>query len=190
MNAVKKASASLRDPNVRVVAAIILVLVLPAALTLYTVKVPMKRVDVTLNPTPLGYTVSLLIYFVPLVALHRWFSRSFDEGAGMLRRAGRAVLQKTPTAPRALDYRRSAFRWTLVTLIPIGFLLDIVFGYTFLTFDNPTATYFISRYPAFDFSMRGFRAHIPLEEFVFYTLGFIAILQVYIWCDEVLAEAV
>ena len=32
--------------------------------------------------------------------------------------------------------------------------------------------------------MRSFRAHIPLEEFVFYTLGFIAILQVYIWCDE------
>jgi len=185
MKAVKEASAWQRDPNVRAVCAILLVLVIPAALTLYTVQIPMQRSDVAKNPTPLGYTVSLLIYLVPVLALHRWFSRKFDEGGGMLRRAGRAVSRaRTPVAAQALDYRRSAFRRTLLTLIPIGYALDFVFGLTFLTFKNPRATYFEYRFPAVDFSIAGLKPHIPLEEFVFYTLGFIAILLVYVWCDE------
>jgi hypothetical protein len=172
MKAVKQASALLRDQNVRVVSAIILVLVIPAVLTLYTVKVPMKPSDVALNPTPLGYTVSLLIYLVPVLALYRWFRRCCPEAGGLFRGSS------------SLDYRRSAFRWTLLTLIPMGFLLDIIFGHAFLTFENKTATYFSTRYPAFDFTLGSFRRHIPLEEFVFYTLGFISILSVYVWCDE------
>ena len=135
MNAVKQASAWLRDQNVRVVSAIILVLVIPAVLTLYTVKVPMKPSDVALNPTPLGYTVSLLIYLVPVLALYRWFCRCCPEGGGLFRRSGSACEGDTVRG-EALDYRRSAFRWTLLTLIPIGFLLDIIFGHAFLTFEN------------------------------------------------------
>ena len=54
MKAVKEASAWLRDPNVRAVCAILLVLVIPAALTLYTVQIPMQRSDVAKNPTPLA----------------------------------------------------------------------------------------------------------------------------------------
>lgn len=191
MNAVKEASAWLRDRNVRVVCAILLILVIPAVLTLYTVRVPMKPSDVKLNPTPFGYTVSLLIYLVPVLALHRWFCRCFDEGGGMLRRGGRFLRRSgTPTAAQDLayraDYRRSAYRRTLLTLIPIGFLLDIIFGHAFLKFDNPNATFFRDRglFPAFDFAIGSFRSYIPLEEFVFYTLGFIAILSVYVWCDE------
>lgn len=172
MNAVKLASAWLRDPNVRVVFAVILVLVIPAVLTLYTVRVPMTPSDVKLNPTPLGYTVSLLIYLVPVLALHRWFRRHCHEEGGMFSRGCRR------------DYRRSAFRLTLWTLIPIGFALDIIFGIAFLTFDYPQSTLFEYRFPAFDFAIGSFRRHIPLEEFVFYGLGFIAILSVYIWCDE------
>jgi hypothetical protein len=172
MNVVKQASSWLRNSNVNVVFAIIMVLVIPAVLTLYTVRVPMKPSDVKLNPTPLGYTVSLLIYFVPVVALHRWFRRSASEDGRMFRRSGK------------FDYRRSAFRRTLLVLIPIGFLLDIIFGIEFLTFEYRGATFFEHRFPAFDFASGGFREHIPLEEFVFYTLGFIAILSVYVWCDE------
>ena len=187
MNAVKEASAWLRDRNFRVVCAILLVLVIPAVLTLYTVRVPMKPSDVKLNPTPLGYTVSLLIYLLPVLALHRWFCRCFDEGGGMLRRGGRVLLRRaTPTGANALDYRRSAYRRTLVTLIPLGFLLDIIFGHAFLKFENANATFFgvNGLFPAFEFATRSFRSHIPPEEFVFYTLGFIAILSVYVWCDE------
>jgi hypothetical protein len=191
MKAVKKASALLRDRTFRVVCGILLVLVIPAVLTLYTVRVPMKPSDVKLNPTPLGYTVSLLIYLLPVLALHRWFCACFDEGGGILRRGGRLLQRKaastaTPAPERRVDYRRSAYRWTLATLIPIGYALDIIFGHAFLKFENPNATYFgvEGLFPAFDFATRSFRPHIPLEEFIFYTLGFIAILSVYVWCDE------
>jgi hypothetical protein len=168
MNAVKKASAWLHNRTFRMVCRIFVVLVIPAMLTLYTVRVPMKPSDFTLNPTPLGYTVSLLIYLLPVVALHRWFNRYFAEGGGML------------------DYRRSAYRWTLATLIPLGFLLDIGFGHLLLKFPNLDATFFRESFlfPAFDFTTGGFQRYIPPEEFVFYTLGFMAILLVYLWCDE------
>src|SRR5262245_12356261 len=163
-----KMPAWLRGRNVRVVTGILLVLVIPAVLTLYTVRVPMQPSDVKLNPTPLGYTVSLLIYLLPVLALYRWLRGAFDESGGRI------------------DYRRSAYRWTLGTLIPLGYLLDIGFGHAFLKFTNLNATFFRDTFlvPAFDFTTGGFQKHIPLEEFVFYTLGFMAILSVYVWCDE------
>jgi hypothetical protein len=178
MKVVKEASAWLRDPNVRAVCAILLVLVIPAALTLYTVQVPMPRSDVARNPTPFGYTVSLLIYLVPVLALHRWFSRTFGDRGGLRRLAGRAgTRSQTQAALRALDFRRSAFRMTLVTLIPIGYVLDIVLGHALLKFTNLNATFFGERFLVYsvDFSTAGFSRHIPIEEFVFYTFGFIAI---------------
>jgi hypothetical protein len=188
MNAIKEASEWLRDRNVRVVVAILLVLVVPAVLTLYTVQVPMKPSDIKQNPTPLGYTVSLLIYLVPVLALHRWFSRSFTEREGMLRRSSRVLLRRGTVADSdpSFDYRRSAYRRTLLALIPIGYTLDVIFGHAFLKFENLNATYFgtAGLFPAFEFGARSFRPHIPPEEFVFYTLGFIAILSVYVWCDE------
>ena len=128
--------------------------------------------DVKLNPTPLGYTVSLLIYLVPVLALYWWFSRRCPEGDGALRRNSRVVLGRLLAPPREyrLDYRRSAYRWTLLTLIPLGFLLDIVFGYAFLTFNNRAATLTsIPLFPAFDFTKGQLVPHIPVEEFVFYT---------------------
>jgi hypothetical protein len=168
MNAVKEVSAWLRDRTFRVACGIVLVLVVPAVLTLYTVEVPMKPSEVKLNPTPFGYTVSLLIYLLPVVALHRRFNGYFPKRGGML------------------DYRRSAYRWTLASLIPLGFLLDIGFGRLLLTFPNLNATFFQERLliPAFDFTTGRFQRYIPPEEFVFYTLGFMAILLLYVWCDE------
>jgi len=177
----------LRGQDVSVLFAIIAVVVIPAMLTLNTVKVPITGSDVKLNPTPLGYTVSLLIYLVPVLALYWWFSRRCPEGDGALRRNSRVVLGRLLAPPREyrLDYRRSAYRWTLLTLIPAGFLLDIVLGHEFLKFDNREATLtIIPLFRAFDFTKGQFVPHIPVEEFVFYTLGFMAILSVYVWCDE------
>jgi hypothetical protein len=147
---------------VKIVFGILAVLVIPAAITLSTVRLPLQRSDVEMNPTPLGYTVSLLIYLVPVLTLHQWFSRRFVD---------------------RLDYRRRAFRRTVATLIPLGFALDVVLGYALLTFDNPAATLGI-RLPALSFADFSFPLHLPVEEFVFYALGFIAILAVYVWCDE------
>ena len=177
----------LRGQDVSVLFAIIAVIVLPAMLTLNTVKVPITGSDVKLNPTPLGYTVSLLIYLVPVLALYWWFSRRCPEGDGAIRRNSRVVLGRLLAPPREyqLDYRRSAYRRTLLTLIPLGFLLDIVLGHEFLKFDNREATLtIIPLFRAFDFTTGQFVPHIPVEEFVFYTLGFMAILSVYVWCDE------
>ena len=177
----------LRDQDVRVLFVIIAVVVIPAMFTLNTVKLPLAASDVKQNPTPLGYTVSLLIYLVPVLILYWWFSRRCDEGDGAFRRNARMVLGRLIAPPREYqqDYRRSAYRRTLLTLIPIGFLLDIVFGHAFLTFENKQATLTIlPLFPAFDFSNGQFVAHIPVEEFVFYTLGFMAILSVYVWCDR------
>jgi hypothetical protein len=182
-----RALRRLRDQDVRVLLVIIAVVVVPAMFTLNTVKLPLAASDVKQNPTPLGYTVSLLIYLVPVLILYWWFSRRCDEGDGAFRRNARKVLGRLIAPPREYqqDYRRSAYRRTLLTLIPIGFLLDIVFGHAFLTFENKQATLTIlPLFPAFDFSNGQFVAHIPVEEFVFYTLGFMAILSVYVWCDE------
>lgn len=154
----------LRNQDVRTVFGIIAVIVVPAVFTLKTVTRPLAASDVTNNPTPFGYTVSLLIYLVPVVTLYWWFARRCDERDGV-------------------DYRRSAYRRTLLTLIPAGFLLDIVLGHEFFTFTNTQATLAIVL-PAIDFSQSRFVRYIPIEEFAFYTLGFMAILSVYVWCDE------
>jgi len=174
-----------RGQDVGILLAIIAVIVIPAMFTLNTVKLPLAASDVKMNPTPFGYTVSLLIYLVPVFTLYWWFSRRCDEGDGAFRRHARVVMRGLIAPPREyqLDYRRSAYRKTLLTLIPLGFLLDVVFGRAFLTFENKQATLSIV-FPAFDFSNGRFVPHIPVEEFIFYTLGFMAILSVYVWCDE------
>src|SRR4030095_10864514 len=174
-----------RGQDVGILLAIIAIIVIPAMFTLNTVKLPLAASDVKMNPTPFGYTVSLLIYLVPVFTLYWWFSRRCDEGDGAFRRHARVVMRGLIAPPREyqLDYRRSAYRKTLLTLIPLGFLLDVVFGRAFLTFENKQATLSIV-FPAFDFSNGRFVPHIPVEEFIFYTLGFMAILSVYVWCDE------
>ena len=56
----------------RTVAFILGMIVLPAALTLGRVRVP-AVVDVSApNPSPYGYTVSLLLFIVPTVAVGGW----------------------------------------------------------------------------------------------------------------------
>jgi hypothetical protein len=152
--------------DVRTVFLILGVIVVPAVLTLLTVRVATKPLDFSLRSAPYGYTVSLLIYLVPVLAMYVWFRRRYRESGG------------------EVDDRRSAYRWTLITLIPIGFALDILFGYAFLTFPNPSAVLPLPLLWSVSFSEWRFVSHIPIEEFAFYTLGFIAILSSYIWCDE------
>jgi hypothetical protein len=151
--------------DVRTVFVILGVVVFPSVMTLLTIQIPTRPLDFDLRSAPYGYTVSLLIYLVPVFAINWWFRRRYRETDG-------------------IDDRRSAFRWTLITLIPIGFLLDILFGYAFLTFPNPSAILPLPLFWSVSFAEWSFVRHIPIEEFAFYTLGFIAILYSYIWCDE------
>lgn len=100
----------------RVVFLMVGLLVLPAALTLRTVLHPGLLQNDSANPTPLGYTWSLLLFIIPLAALGGWYIRRSD-----------------------LSLARKAFWRTLVVLTPAGFVLDLLFGNKFFTFPNEHA---------------------------------------------------
>lgn len=69
-----------------------------------------------------------------------------------------------------------AFWWTIAILVPLGFLLDFVFAQWFFDYPNVGATLGIPA-PAFG-------RPVPLEEYVFYLTGFLAVLLLYVWLGE------
>jgi hypothetical protein len=140
-------------------------IVVPSFLALSTVRQAAVHEDVG-DTTPYGYTVSLLLFMVPIATLITWFFRSHP----------------------ADSFRRRAFWWTIGLLVPAGFLLDLVLGNLFFRFPNPGATLGIF-VPGYSFESGGLVWDLPIEEFVFYISGFVAILLVYIWCDEVWVPA-
>ena len=100
-----------------VIFAIAAALVIPAALTLRTVVHPVILQVTSDNPTPLGYTWSLLLFIIPIAALGWWFASRSD-----------------------LQFPRKAFWRTLAVLTPLGFVLDLLFGSAFFVFPNKSAT--------------------------------------------------
>ena len=126
---------------------------LPAALTLHTVRVS-AAVDVSArNPSPYGYTVSLLLFIIPVLVIGLWF----------LPQEGIRVSQKS-------------FWRTIAILFPVGAALDFFLARYFFTFPNPEATLRIKA-PALG-------GGVPVEEYLFYFTGFLAVLLMYIWLDE------
>src|SRR5881409_2824877 len=100
-----------------VIFAIAAALVIPAALALRTVIHPAILQATSDNPTPLGYTWSLLLFIIPIVALGWWFACRPD-----------------------LQFPRKAFWRTVAVLATLGFVLDLLFGNTFFIFPNKAAT--------------------------------------------------
>ena len=142
----------------------------PAALTLHRVRVP-AVVDVAFpNPSPYGYTVSLLLFIVPIVVIGGWLVPRDD-----------------------VRISKRSFLLTMALLIPVGVILDFFFAHLFLTFPNPAATLGIPA-PALGACTKchifvGSATHIvvgsvPIEEYIFYFTGFITVLLLYIWLDE------
>jgi len=101
-----------------VVFAIAAALVVPAAIALRTVIHPAVLQASSDNPTPLGYTWSLLLFIIPIGALGWWFACRPD-----------------------LIFPRKAFWRTIAVLAPLGFLLDLLFGNAFFIFPNKAATF-------------------------------------------------
>lgn len=145
--------------------ALLAAIVVPSFLTLSTVRRAIIHDDVG-DTTPYGYTVSLLLFLVPIAILTPWFFRNHPPGS----------------------FRRRAFWWTVGLLVPVGFLLDLLFGNLFFRFPNPGATLGVY-VPGFSFHTGGIVWDLPIEEFVFYVSGFVAILLVYNWCNEVWVPA-
>jgi len=125
----------------------------PAAVTLHTVRFPATLQASVSNPTPYGYTWSLLLFVVPIVVIAFWFLPS--EG---------------------LQIPQRAFWRTMGTLIPLGFGLDFFFARWFFVFPNRSATLRIGA-PALG-------EPVPVEEYIFYLTGFMAVLLIYVWLDE------
>jgi hypothetical protein len=149
----------------RVVVKVIIVLIIPISLTLYTIKEPAVKTDVSEHvyldwklsvqdgTTPYGYTVSLLLFIVPVLGIGWWFL----------------------THPE-YKIQKKAFWWSLAVLIPLGFVLDILFAHTFFTFPNANATMGI------EVPVVG--GTVPIEEFIFYITGFVVVLLTYLWAAE------
>jgi hypothetical protein len=96
--------------------AIAAVLIIPAAVTLLSVRDPGSLDVGTANPTPLGYTWSLSLFIIPLVALAWWFLRH-----------------------PAYSFQKRSFWRTILALAPLGFILDLLLGNAFFKFPNDGA---------------------------------------------------
>jgi hypothetical protein len=101
----------------QIVLAMLVMVAIPAALTLHTVRVSAIVDTAVANPSPHGYTVSLLLFLVPIVVIGLWFLP--QEG---------------------VHVSRKAFGLTIGLLFPLGALMDFFFANTFFTFGNPAAT--------------------------------------------------
>src|SRR5262245_52624915 len=89
----------------------------PAALTLRSVRTPGTLQLPSADPSPLGYTISLLLFLVPIAVIATWFLR-----------------RREPQIPK------KAFVSTLALLVPVGFGLDFFFANRFFVFPNHGAT--------------------------------------------------
>jgi lycopene cyclase domain-containing protein len=110
-----------QDPSPRLSAWIVVAMVamvgVPTALTLLSVSTPATLQISAPNPTPYGYTWSLLLFIVPIVVIGFWFLPA--EG---------------------VEIPRQAFWRTIAILVPLGFGLDFFFARWFFVFPNSGAT--------------------------------------------------
>lgn len=136
------------------------VLLIPAILTLRTVRVTVAPGEASYS-TPLGYTWSLTLFAAPLAV----------------------ILISLLRNPKAKVPRKSFFL-TLAVTLPLAFLLDLAFATTFFTFPNEEATLGI-RFWGLEFGPLAVRRNLPIEEFLFYILGMTVSLASYLWLSEV-----
>jgi len=130
-------------------------IVVPAALTLHTVRLSALNPTIAATPgaSPYGYTISLLLFLVPILVIAFWF-----------------------VPEQSIKIEKKSFFWTIGILFPLGAGLDFFFAQYFFTFPNQSATLGIKA-PALG-------APVPIEEYVFYLTGFLCVLLLYIWLDE------
>lgn len=109
-----------------------------------------------------GYTWSLLVFAVPSLLMARALSRR-----GLLGKVERPLWRA----------------WAL--LVPMGVALNFAFADDFFVYPDRQAIAGFT-VPALDLGSIDHAHPIPLEEFAFYALGFLAMLLGYAWCDSVL----
>jgi hypothetical protein len=136
-----------------IVFAMLAIVAVPVGITLHTVRDPASVLLSSSNPTPFGYSWSLLLFIIPILVIGGWFLPS-----------------------ERVRIPKRAFWRTIWILVPIGFGLDFFFAHRFFEFKNAGATVGITA-PAIG-------GGVPLEEYIFYFTGFLAVLLIYVWLDE------
>ena len=110
----------------RLVVAMLAMIVVPAAITLHSVRAPAGMNGPGTEASPYGYTVSLLLFIVPILIIGLWL------------------------VPRErIRISKRSFVRTIGLLFPLGAGLDFFFANSFFTFPNPGATLRITA-PALD----------------------------------------
>jgi hypothetical protein len=101
------------------VAIMLAMVIIPTALTLNTIRLSALAPEVATTPgsSPYGYTISLLLFIIPIVVIAFWFLPQED-----------------------VKIEKKSFWWTLGLLVPIGTGLDFFFAQYFFTFPNQSAT--------------------------------------------------
>jgi hypothetical protein len=100
-----------------IVVVMLAMIAVPATITLSTVRSPAKLEMTNSDPTPHGYTWSLLLFIIPIAII----------ALGFLPR-------------EEVKLPRKAFWWTIGILAPLGFATDFFFASRFFVFPNPGAT--------------------------------------------------
>jgi hypothetical protein len=95
----------------------LVMIAVPAGIALHSVRDPAVSYYSSADPTPYGYTWSLLLFIVPILVIGVWLL----PGEGL----------KIP---------RAAFWRSLLILVPSGFTLDLLFANRFFTYNNRGAT--------------------------------------------------
>src|SRR5689334_14949053 len=100
-----------------IVMAMFAMIAVPAGIALHTVKTTADAQISSTNPTPYGYTWSLLLFIIPIIVIGGWFLPS--EG---------------------IEIPQRAFWRTLCILVPLGCGLDFFLAHHFFIFPNAGAT--------------------------------------------------
>ena len=101
------------------VMAMLAMIIAPAALTLHTARVSALNPATAAVPgaSPYGYTVSLLLFIIPILVIALWF---LPQGE--------------------VKISKKSLGWTIALLFPIGAGLDFFFAQYFFVFPNQSAT--------------------------------------------------
>ncbi len=151
----------------RILLAMVAVIAVPALITLATIREPRTPITIPAdplhNPSPYGYTWSLLLFVIPCSVL-TWWLHSVHRG----------------------PIERKAFWVTMGVMVPLWCLLDVFFGLMFFKFPNLGAS--VGTFWGYTFD-HGWQKVIPIEEIGFYVFGIMAMLLVYVWGDEYFVAA-
>lgn len=103
--------------SARLVMAMLAMIAIPAAITLHTVRTPAVTAGQASGASPFGYTVSLLLFIVPICVIGLWL-----------------------VPQERIRISKRSFLRTIGLLFPLGAGLDFFFANSFFTFPNPGAT--------------------------------------------------